>query len=215
MNEFHWYILGRLLLALVLGSVIGFERALRDKPAGLRTNILICLGACIFTLGSQALSGPMVDKTRIAAQIVTGVGFLGAGAIIRDAKGIVGLTTAATIWSVAAVGMAVGLGEFTLATAGAAAVLLVLLGFPFLGSVIETRRSVEEYRFLTPKTVEQIDRVEEIFARASLRIVLNEYYEKGDKIFFTIKAMGPRESHRKLRRDLLIRDDIRLAKTVE
>ncbi len=208
-----WDILLRLSLALIIGSVIGIERALGDKPAGLRTNILICLGACVFTMASQALEGTLVDKTRIAAQIVTGVGFLGAGAIIRDAKGIVGLTTAATIWAVAALGLAAGLGQFTLAIAGAVGVLLVLLGFPFVGTVIETRRDVDEYCLSTAKSAEQVDRVENLFAQAGLRIVLSDYFEKSDKIMFNIKALGPRSAHRDLRRRLLLMDDVRLCET--
>ena len=71
-------LIGRLALAILLGSAIGFERSLRDKPAGFRTNVLICIGACVFTIASQALGDPMVDKSRIAAQIVSGVGFWGA-----------------------------------------------------------------------------------------------------------------------------------------
>ncbi len=210
MPEIDWNIPGRLLLAMILGSVIGFERALRDKPAGFRTNILICVGACVFTMASTALSGPMIDRTRIAAQIVTGVGFLGAGAIIRDAKGIVGLTTAATIWSVAAMGMAAGLGLTVLAVCGTGAVLLVLLGFPFLSGWIEDRHDVEEYRLTAGKSAEQIDRVEKMFAEHALRIVLSDYFEKGDKVVFAIKALGSSASHRTIRRKLLLLDDIRL-----
>ncbi len=210
MNEFDWEMPARLLLALVLGSVVGFERALRDKPAGFRTNILICLGACVFTIASQVLAGPVVDQTRIAAQIVTGVGFLGAGAIIRDAKGIVGLTTAATIWVMAAIGMTVGFGQYALALEGTVAVMLVLLGFPFIGTWVEIRRDLEEYRLTAAKSQEQLDRVEELFVRAKLRIVTRDYYEKGDEIVFCIKALGPRATHRRLRRELLLRDDIRL-----
>ncbi len=213
MADWDWNIVGRLALALVLGSIVGFERALRDKPAGFRTNILICVGACIFTMASQALSGPAVDQTRIAAQIVTGVGFLGAGAIIRDAKGIVGLTTAATIWAVAAVGMTAGLGLYSLAVVSTGAILLVLLGFPFIGGLIEISRDVEDYRLIASKTAELIDDVEDRFRRAKLRIVLSDYFEQGDKIVFCIKALGPRSAHQQLRRDLLLADDIRLCET--
>ena len=210
MPELDWEMPARLMLALVLGSVVGFERALRDKPAGFRTNILICLGACVFTIASQVLAGPVVDQTRIAAQIVTGVGFLGAGAIIRDAKGIVGLTTAATIWAMAAIGMAVGFGQYALALEGTVAVMLVLLGFPFIGTWVEMRRDLQEYRLTAAKSQEQLERVEELFVRTKLRIVMRDYYEKGDEIVFSIKALGPRDTHRQLRRELLLRDDIRL-----
>src|SRR3989475_10748749 len=95
----------KLLLAAVLGGVIGLERELRDKPAGLRTNILICLGSTLFmsisTRVAEVLGG---DPTRIAAQIISGIGFLGAGAVLHSHGFVLGLTTAATIWVVAGVG---------------------------------------------------------------------------------------------------------------
>ena len=106
----------RLLLAAVLGGALGFERELRQKSAGLRTNILVTIGAALFTLMSYELADAAgADPSRIAAQIVTGIGFLGAGAIIRRDGDVHGLTTAATIWVNAAVGVAVGGGEYHLA----------------------------------------------------------------------------------------------------
>src|SRR5687768_10196101 len=121
----------RLLTAALLGAVIGFERELRQKSAGLRTNILIAIGSALFTLMSYELAGDATgaDPGRVAAQIVTGIGFLGAGAIMRTNGGIQGLTTAATVWVNAAVGVAAGGGEFHLAfiaTGVTVAALLVL-----------------------------------------------------------------------------------------
>ncbi len=117
----YWEVILRLLLTIVLCGAIGFEREVRDQPAGFRTHILLGLGAALFTLVSaygfepftrEALGsgGLQFDPTRIAAQIVTGVGFLGAGAIIRRGGGVRGLTTAASLWATAAIGMAVGAG---------------------------------------------------------------------------------------------------------
>ena len=121
----------RLLLAAVIGGVLGFERELRQKSAGLRTNILIALGAAVFTLLSLDLAaGWNADPARIAAQIVTGIGFLGAGAIMRTDRAIHGLTTAATVWVNASLGMAAGAGRYGLAIAGAAITTLVLFGIP-------------------------------------------------------------------------------------
>ena len=107
----------RLLTAALLGGVLGLEREIRHKEAGLRTNILIAIGSALFTLMSYELAGevPGADPGRVAAQIVTGIGFLGAGAIIRTNGGIQGLTTAATVWVNAAIGVAAGGGEFHLA----------------------------------------------------------------------------------------------------
>ena len=118
----------RLLLAAVLGGIIGFEREMRHKSAGLRTNMLIATGSALFTLMSYELAADgSGDPGRIAAQIVTGIGFLGAGAIMRTDAGIHGLTTAATIWVNAAVGVAVGGGEYRLAFIATGVTLGVLL----------------------------------------------------------------------------------------
>jgi len=124
----------RVLAAAILGAIIGLEREIHHKSAGLRTNILICIGAAVFTIISKQMSLGSEDSfTRIAAQIVTGVGFIGAGAIIRDRGGIHGLTTAATIWLVSSIGMACGAGLFKLAiftTFIAIFVLIVLIKLP-------------------------------------------------------------------------------------
>src|SRR5687767_10681343 len=121
----------RLLTAAVLGALLGFEREVRQKSAGLRTNILIAIGSALFTLMSYELAGdvPGADPGRLAAQIVTGIGFLGAGAIMRTDSGVHGLTTAATVWVYAAVGVAAGGGSYHLAfiaTGVTFAALLVL-----------------------------------------------------------------------------------------
>lgn len=101
-----------ILTSAVCGGIVGVERERSDKPAGLRTHILICMGATVFTLSSILIAHdfPGADRARIAAQVVAGVGFLGAGAIIHERRAIQGLTTAATIWSVAAVGVVIGVG---------------------------------------------------------------------------------------------------------
>jgi putative Mg2+ transporter-C (MgtC) family protein len=117
-----------LLLAVACGFAIGLERELKHKAAGLRTNILICLGAAIFTLISERMAGSQDSVTRIAAQIVTGVGFLGAGSVIQDRGGIHGLTTAATIWLVASVGMACGARLYYLALISTVLAMAVLIG---------------------------------------------------------------------------------------
>ena len=129
----------RLLLAAGLGAAIGFEREYRQKPAGLRTNILIALGSALFTILSIAVGGGGSTPDRIAAQIVTGVGFLGGGAILRSGKTVQGMTTAATIWVNAAIGMAAGAGEFATATAAAGLTLVVLAVLPPIEAYFEQR----------------------------------------------------------------------------
>jgi putative Mg2+ transporter-C (MgtC) family protein len=119
--EINWLdleLVGRILLTVILGAIIGFEREMTHKPAGFRTHIFMCMGACLFTIASIYLipeeASINVDATRIAAGIVTGTAFIGAGTIIAGKEGIKGLTTAAGLWIVAAIGLMVGLGSYLL-----------------------------------------------------------------------------------------------------
>jgi putative Mg2+ transporter-C (MgtC) family protein len=120
--------IGKILLSAGLGAIVGIERDLRGRPAGVRTNMIIAVSSCLFTMLSL-VAFPGSDTSRIAAQIVTGVGFLGAGALIHSHDQVHGLTSAADIWLVAAIGMSVGAGAYGLATfvAIVTAVALVLL----------------------------------------------------------------------------------------
>jgi putative Mg2+ transporter-C (MgtC) family protein len=129
----------RLLLAAGLGAAIGLEREYRQKPAGLRTNILIAVGSALFTILSGLMGHEAGTADRIAAQIVTGIGFLGGGAILRSGNSIHGMTTAATIWVNAAIGMAAGAGHFVLASAAAALTLVVLALLPPIEIYFERR----------------------------------------------------------------------------
>ncbi len=131
----------RLLLAAGLGAAIGIERELRRKPAGLRTNILIALGAALFTTMSIELGQGGKTPDRIAAQIVTGIGFLGAGAIMRSGHSVHGMTTAATIWVNAAVGVAAGAGEYAMASVATGITLVVLAALGPLEEYFEHRSS--------------------------------------------------------------------------
>jgi putative Mg2+ transporter-C (MgtC) family protein len=118
----------RLLLAAALGAIIGYQRERAGKPAGLRTHVLICVGAALFTVASLYGFGAVADPARVAAGIVAGIGFLGAGAIIHREGGLVaGLTTAATIWAVAAVGLAAGAGLYLVSAVTTILILIVLL----------------------------------------------------------------------------------------
>ena len=118
----------RIFIALAIGALIGIEREYRGHAAGVRTLAMVSVGSCLFTaLGVLVFPGHATDPTRIAAQVVTGVGFLGAGAIFRAEDGVKGLTTAATVWVVAALGMAVGFNLYLIAVAGAVIVLVGLV----------------------------------------------------------------------------------------
>jgi putative Mg2+ transporter-C (MgtC) family protein len=195
----------RLLIAALLGGAIGLERELRDHEAGFRTHLIVSLGACVFTLVSayawtdwtfSTASGVVFDPTRIAAQIVTGIGFLGAGAIIVRGISVRGLTTAATLWVVAAIGMAAGTGYYTVAV-GAAVLVLVSLGpLKLVSSRFVSRVRPEEAELgirLAPEgeATRVLSRIEELGARV-------EHVEFGDDrtIDVTLRASRRPESAR-------------------
>ena len=127
----EWEVCLRLVLSCIMGGIIGYERQMRHKSAGLRTNMLVALGACLIMLLSQALHDNVEGKTnadpaRLAAQVVSGIGFLGAGAIMKEGLTVTGLTTAATLWVVAGVGLAVGAGFYLGAGVTTGVVFLIL-----------------------------------------------------------------------------------------
>lgn len=145
----------RLLCAVLAGAAIGFERELNDKPAGLRTNILICFGAALFTILSLAfMDVANADGARIAAQIVTGVGFLGAGTIVHFKGNVLGLTTAATIWAVASIGMAFGAGQLLLGMFSTLITATVLFGLAFAEEMISSWRVTTRFKIKIDPSLE-------------------------------------------------------------
>ncbi len=189
--------------AVAAGAVVGVEREFRDKPAGLRTMILISLGSCVFAMVSAAVTGPMVDTTRIAAQVVTGVGFLGAGSILRSAKAVYGLTTAASIWMVAAIGMACGFGLFGIAGVGTVAILLVLTVVHRVGFWIDQSRTTRKYRIATRDPKVTFRDLLGLFTEARLRVLASNCYRDGSHFVFTFRVRGPSGEHSSLRERLL------------
>ena len=125
-----------MLISTVLGTLVGFERQMGRKPAGLRTHTLVCMGSTLFVLltlhAVREFGGPSLDPTRIIHGVVTGVGFLGAGSILRQEGYVHGLTTAASIWMVAAIGTAVGVHSYALAIIGTVLALIVLEGYRWI-----------------------------------------------------------------------------------
>jgi putative Mg2+ transporter-C (MgtC) family protein len=162
--------LARLAIAAVLGGVIGAERELSDQPAGLRTHILLTVGACLFTLISAYGFGPNSDPSRLAAQIVTGVGFLGGGAILRHGITIRGLTTAASIWATCAVGVAVGVGSYVLAVGATVLVLAALVGLRAIRNVLRNyAASREELTVLTDPDF-QVEKLTQLLHREGVSV---------------------------------------------
>jgi len=177
-------------MAILAGGVIGAEREFQDKAAGFRTIILITVGSALFTIFSISMD-PDNSRTRIAANIVTGIGFLGAGAIVREGGKIGGLTTAATIWLSAALGMGIGAGELYFALAATFIILLVLLVFPKLESRIDRIREARTYRIvIKTKDHKKIAEIEKALYNCSLKVFEHHQSKSEDTITSTWKTVG-------------------------
>lgn len=190
-------VLAKLLLATLLGGAIGVEREYAGKPAGLRTNILICVGAALFTqlsidiaqVGFSPDGHPFGDTTRIAAQIVSGIGFLGAGAILHSQGAVVGLTTAATIWVVAAIGAAVGSGAYVDALGTTALIMLVLVGLrPMERALLARRRRV--HATLRVKLDCSFDPFAAIIRESGIHIASQHTYDHSTDRAFELELLG-------------------------
>lgn len=170
--DFYIVVMARLIIAIFLASLLGVERELTGKVAGLRTHILVCAGACVFTLLSiygfkmhvtEGISG-VNDPARIGAQIITGIGFIGAGTIMRTGSNILGITTAATLWMAAAIGMACGCGLFSIglfATLLTLFVLILIRQFEkrFLSDYLKKYKNVKINISCDIQSIETIDRI--------------------------------------------------------
>jgi putative Mg2+ transporter-C (MgtC) family protein len=200
--------LGKILLAMLLGGLLGAEREFRDKAAGFRTLILISVGACLFTLWSMHLGDPD-DPTRIAANIVTGIGFLGAGVILREGGRITGLTTAAMIWLSAALGMGVGSGAIGLSVAATLIILVVMWIFPLLEGAIDRMRETRTYEITLPISAQKISQLEGVFQECGLRVISHRQVKTGDNIMCTWEARGTPRKHEAIVKALFDDTDVR------
>jgi putative Mg2+ transporter-C (MgtC) family protein len=183
-------LLGALTLSVLLGGAVGLERELRGKPAGLRTNILICVGATLFTQLSIVIPGGNGDPGRIAAQIVTGVGFLGAGTILHTRGTVQGLTSAATIWLVAAIGVAVGAGALFEATGATLLVLVVLRALGAVEPMLRRRATVTRLRVEVDAGPGRAEEVERIVREAGLAIESVHAEPRGNRLILELEARG-------------------------
>jgi putative Mg2+ transporter-C (MgtC) family protein len=184
-------LLGRLLLAAVLGGAIGAERELNDQAAGLRTHMLLTIGACLFTLISAYGFGGGIgtDPSRLAAQIVTGIGFLGGGAIVRHGLTVKGLTTAASIWATASVGVAVGAGEYVLGVGGTVLVTVTLLGLRRVSNTLQRWGVSREEFVLATRPGFDVQRIVDAVGgeRVELRGLDREQGEDEDRVVLVVK----------------------------
>ncbi len=186
----------RLTLAVLVGGLIGFEREFRDKSAGFRTMIFITLGATLFTMLSFHF---LEDSARVAANIVTGIGFLGAGAILRGEGGrVAGLTTAATIWLAAALGMGIGSGLYLLTGVTTLFILVILWVFPFFEHWLDNLRNAHTYEITLPLESSHISTLEEMFRACGIRVHKQFVWKRGDRVVYTLQTVGRKECHKRL-----------------
>jgi len=199
-----------LSVALALGAFIGLERELSDKAAGLRTNILICVGSCLFAMLSRHLATVAgSDTTRIAAQIVSGIGFLGAGAIMRDGEQVTGLTTAATIWVVAAIGVTVGYGFYSLGAATAVMTLIVQGVFPHLDTMIDELRQRHTFKIASDLNDDGLEQIKTIFRNSEVKVLRRKLMKKSDLYYSEWYVAGPRLEQKSVVRMLLENKHVR------
>jgi putative Mg2+ transporter-C (MgtC) family protein len=196
-------LLWSLIVAVVLGGAIGVERELRGKAAGLRTNILICLGATLFTHLSIHLAGPSGDPGRIAAQVVTGIGFLGAGTILHSRGAIAGLTSAATIWLVAAIGVAIGAGAIFEAAGATLLTLFVLRGLAAFEVLLQRQQVTSRLSVEVSPDQERIEEIEQIVRAAGVEVQQVQREPRGDHVRVHLVVRGPKQRQDEARLALL------------
>jgi putative Mg2+ transporter-C (MgtC) family protein len=184
-------LLGRLLLAAVLGGAVGAERELADQPAGLRTHMLLTIGACLFTLISAYGFGGPADPSRLAAQIVTGIGFLGGGAIVRHGLTVRGVTTAASIWATTSIGVAVGAGRYLLAAGGTVLVVGTLFGLRALRDRLQSWSVSREEFVLSTSAGFDVELIAELARREQVAIRGLEREEGGGRSRIVLVAKLP------------------------
>jgi putative Mg2+ transporter-C (MgtC) family protein len=168
-------IVARLLWAALLGAIIGVERNVRRRPAGMRTSLCICVGSALFTILSVEIAKRTGDTstTRIASNIVQGIGFLGAGAILRDRGNVTGLTTAAAVFGIAAIGMAAGGGMYAVSGIACAIVLTALVFFIYLEDLLDLKPRYMLFRVSSASGVDLVAEIHQIFS--GLGIVLDNF----------------------------------------
>ncbi len=192
----------RLLFALLIGAVIGAEREYRSKSAGLRTMILVCMGACLFTIASRGIGGPG-NPDRIAANIITGIGFIGAGVIFKEENRVSGITTATTIWMVAALGMEAGMGNYLTTSICTAVILIVLVMLIYVQNYIGKKNQLRDYRIVCPYHEKTLKKYEHLITKHNLTALRGKQSKKGNTITGNWLVQGPIKCHERLIEELL------------
>ena len=185
----------KIFVSMVVGAIIGAEREYKSKNAGFRTNTLITIGATLFTLLSREVSGGA--DFHIVGNIVVGVGFLGAGAIFKEGANISGLTTAATIWVSAAIGMAIGIGAYVFAFITLVTVLIILLGFAGIQAVIDNRNTEKYYKINIDNHHDINSIIVDLIGECGLNSKQVNMRKQDNKFYYTFKIAGSLAKHEK------------------
>jgi putative Mg2+ transporter-C (MgtC) family protein len=190
----------KLFFSFGIGAVVGLEREYRSKSAGLRTMILICMGSTLFTIISVKVG---LDASRIAANIVTGIGFIGGGIIFREQNQVVGLTTAASVWLTAALGMAIGAGYYELALVFFGLTVFSLIALIPVQNLLKARNQVRNYRIVTKYQQKTLKRYEDLFREYDMNVMRGKQNRKGTLISGSWTLQGSEKQHEKLTKYLL------------
>jgi putative Mg2+ transporter-C (MgtC) family protein len=183
-----------ILLSIGIGAIIGIEREYKSKSAGLRTMILVCTGSCIFTILSSKIGSDNAD--RIAANIVTGIGFLGAGVIFKEHNRVNGITTATTIWIVSALGMAIGSGYIQLAFTTTFLVIIILSGLIFVQSLIEKLNQLKEYSIEFDSDELEYEEVERLIKKYKLKVIHQQWTIEKSNYSLMSTLQGTEKNHK-------------------
>lgn len=198
----------RFLLAALWGGLVGMEREYRSKSAGFRTMIMISIGSCCFTILSMFI-GEGSNPDRIASNIVTGIGFLGAGVIFKGDNRVNGITTAATIWAVAAVGMAIGAGKYFMAGYASILILIVLAILPMVETMIDNLSQIKEYKVQCTYSATAATEIEKLFRHYKLRHRLGSQVKENSLLTIEWSAQGHKKNHRAFAQAMLNKEDIK------
>lgn len=194
--------IGQVVFAFVIGAIIGIEREFRSKPAGFRTMILICVGSCLYTILSKEVGDGSAD--RIASNIVTGIGFIGAGVIFKEGISVNGLTTAALIWITAALGMAIGYHNYPLAIVVSGIVVIVLFILEPVQRFIERFHKVKDYRIRTVDNDQKFrPEVESFFEKNDLDFRLMKVAKDNNDAVYLYRISAPDRNYSRVEEFLI------------
>jgi putative Mg2+ transporter-C (MgtC) family protein len=200
MDHLYTYLI-RLLVALAIGGAIGLEREFKGKPAGIRTNMLMCIGSCLIMIISIEIarrSGQTADPGRIAAGVVTGVGFLGAGTIIRSRFHITGLTTAATIWVLSSLGLAIGAGYILLSAIGAVLITVTLIPMDYLETALTRRKATHIVQVTFEHREGMVGTILELFTSMKVASEALDVNRSGEQWSATFAYIAPQARHHEI-----------------